>query len=107
MQKYLRMKKIKQLLQRLKRFQYPIIITLILVYMTFFDVNSFQNHYTLNQVISKLEKQKDFYRAEIQKDSLAIHALTHSKASLEKFARETYLMKRDNEDIFIVIDDNE
>ena len=99
------MKKVKHLLQRLRRFQYPIIVTLVLVYMTFFDINSFRNHYTLNQVIAKLEKQKDFYKAEIQKDSLAIHALTYSKASLEKFARETYLMKRDNEDIFIVIEE--
>ena len=99
------MKKIKQLLARLKRYQYPVIITLVLVYMTFFDVNSFRNHYTLNKVIAKLEKQKKFYKAEIQKDSLAIHALTYSEASLEKFARETYLMKRDNEEVFIIIEE--
>ena len=99
------MKKIKQLLQGIKKYQYPIIGVAVLIYMTFFDVNSFQNHYTLSKVISKLEKQKEFYREEIRKDSLAIYELTHSQASLEKFARETYLMKRDNEEVFIVIDE--
>ena len=73
--------------------------------MTFIDVNSFQIQYYLNRSINKLNKQKEFYQREIKKDSIAIHNLTHSKESLEKYARETYLMKRDNEEIFIVIEE--
>ena len=72
--------------------------------MSFFDINSFQNHYKLNRIIHKLDKQKSFYLEEITKDSLSLIELNSDKEHIEKFAREKYLMKRDNEDIFIVVE---
>ncbi len=92
------------ILEKVKRYKYLAIGLIILVYMSFFDVNSFQNHYKLNRVIKKLEKQKAFYKSEIAKDSVSLSELTSDGAHIEKFAREKYLMKRDNEDVFIVVE---
>jgi cell division protein FtsB len=98
------MKKIKGVYRSIIKYKYIIAGVIVLIYMSFFDVNSFQNHYKLNQIIHKLEKQKSFYLDEIRKDSLALIQLNSDKEHIEKFAREKYLMKRDNEDIFIVVD---
>ena len=39
---------------------------------------------------------------EIKKDSIELHKLTNDKKYQEKFARERYLMRKKNEDIFII-----
>ncbi len=98
------MKRMRIILEKFKKYKYLAIGLLILVYMSFFDVNSFQNHFKLNRIIRKLEKQKAFYQGEIEKDSIALSELTSDPSHIEKFAREKYLMKRDNEDVFIVVE---
>ena len=55
----------------------------------------------MNQEIKKLEKQKDFLRGEIDKDKVILEKLS-DKDELEKFAREKYYMKKDNEEIFLI-----
>ena len=40
---------------------------------------------------------------EIDKDKMALHDISTNAKTLEKFGRERYLMKKDNEDIFLVI----
>lgn len=79
------------------------VLTLIAfaVWMLFFDNNSWFIHNELNNEIESLETEKDYYRKEIDKDNKAIKKL-NSKDGLEKFAREEYYMKRENEEIFII-----
>ena len=48
--------------------------------------------------LKNAKDQKEYYQKEIEKDLYSIQELTTDTASLEKFAREKYLMKRDNED---------
>ena len=50
----------------------------------------------------KLNEEKEFYINEIRKDSIELHKLTNDKKYQEKFARERYLMRKKNEDIFII-----
>ena len=45
---------------------------------------------------------KAWYQKEIAKESVEAEQLKTNPATIEKYAREKYLMKRDNEDIFIV-----
>ena len=52
----------------------------------------------------ELNREKVYYRERIITDSLKLNELKTNNENLEKFAREQYLMKKDNEDIFIVID---
>jgi len=79
-----------------------VLITLgFIFWMLFLDSNSFLIHKDLNEEISDLENEKEYYRKEIIKDNKAIKELKKEEG-LEKFAREAYYMKRENEDIYII-----
>mgnify|MGYP003331122298 CR=1 FL=1 len=69
--------------------------------MFFFDSNSWFIHNELNNEISDLEDKKEYYQAEIDKDKKTIEILSDS-VEIEKFAREEYYMKRENEEIYII-----
>ncbi|WP_262501133.1 FtsB family cell division protein [Psychroserpens sp. Hel_I_66] len=71
------------------------------VWMLFFDSNSLIIHSELNEDISDLENEKEYYRNEIEKDKKAIKELS-TEDGIEKLAREKYYMKKDDEDIFII-----
>jgi cell division protein FtsB len=57
------------------------------------------------QVKSDLNKQKEHYDSNIEKDKAAINTLQNDTILLEKYAREKYYMKKDNEDVFIIVKD--
>ena len=76
-------------------------MVVFVVWMLFFDANSWLIHHELNTEIDDLENEKDYYLKEIKKDKKDLKKL-NTQEGLEKFAREEYYMKRDNEDIFII-----
>lgn len=80
---------------------FVIILIVFSVWMLFFDANSWFIHNELNNDIEALEDEKEYYKREIEKDNKAIKKLS-TEEGLEKFAREEYYMKRDNEEIFII-----
>ena len=75
------------------------------VWMIFIDQESIIVQYKLSKEIQGLEQQQDFYLEEIEKNKQSLNILTNDTASLEKYARETYFMKKDNEDVFIVVEE--
>ena len=81
--------------------KYMLIIFLFIIWMLFLDTNSWLIHSELNREIDKLEKNTRYYQKEIHKDQDQIKLLQDS-TMLEKFAREKYFLKRDNEEIFII-----
>jgi len=81
--------------------RYVLVLLLFLVWMVFFDENSYINHRELDNEIDKLEKSNDYYEKEMKHDKKIIKNLENPD-SLEKFAREEYKMKRKNEDIYII-----
>ena len=81
--------------------RYVIILLLFVVWMLFFDENSFLNHRELDKEIDKLEKSNEYYREQIQNDKKVIDNL-NDPDSLEKYAREEYKMKKENEEIFLI-----
>jgi cell division protein FtsB len=60
----------------------------------------------LTQKLNQLEEEKRFYKTAIEKNRSALHELKSNPANLEKFAREKYLMKKDNEDIFVIVEEH-
>ncbi len=76
-----------------------------MVWMLFFDQESVLVQSKLSKEIRNLEQQKKFYLEEIDKNKASLNILTNDTASLEKYARETYFMKKDNEDIFVVVEE--
>ena len=81
--------------------KYVIFILVFIIWMTFFDENSFLNHRELNKEIDKLEDANKYYKDQIGTDSKIIDNLNNPD-SLEKYAREEYKMKKKNEDIYII-----
>lgn len=57
----------------------------------------------LRHQLGQMEEQRDQYAVEIATTREQLHELNSDQALLEKFAREKYLMKRDNEDIFVLV----
>jgi cell division protein FtsB len=92
---------IKRLLPHLKD-KYVLATLVFLVWLTFFDRNDFFVQHEYRSKLSQLETEKQYYIDEIQKNRQSLTSLLASKKNLEKFAREKYLMKRDNEDIFVI-----
>lgn len=72
-------------------------------WLLFFDRHDIISQYKLRRQLHKLEEQKAFYLKEIAKDTKNLNELLTNPKTLEKFAREKYLMKKDNEDIFIIV----
>lgn len=83
-----------------------IMITLLFaIWMLFIDDFNVFHRLSLNQKINNLEQQKEYYKNEIKSDSALIKTLKNNPDSMERYAREKYLMKKENEDIFLVVDE--
>jgi len=81
--------------------RYVLVIIFVIVWMTFLDNYSYFEHQLLNNEIQELEDNKQYYIQEIKKDSTSIKQLRNGDQT-EKYAREKYYMKRENEDIYII-----
>ncbi len=80
---------------------YILVLLVFVVWMLFFDAHSLLFHHELNSDIKELEYQKEHYRSEMAKDNKALKELSTDEG-LERTARETYYMKKTNEDIYII-----
>lgn len=81
--------------------KYIIVGLFFVIWMLFLDNYSYLNHRFLNKEVDELQKNKTYYESEITKDKKSIKKLQNS-AEIERFARQKYYMKRENEDIYIV-----
>ena len=82
-------------------------IAVFSIWMLFFDQNNMVDRLKMSSEIRQLEADREYYQAEITKDSTRLHELTTDKDNLEKYAREQFLMKKKNEDVFVVIDEKD
>ena len=78
-------------------------MVVFLVWMLFFDRNNILNQIQLRQNLHQYQKEKQFYLEQIAADSEATYDLMSDSVHLEKFARERYYMKKDSEDVFLMI----
>ncbi|PKH50454.1 septum formation initiator [Tenacibaculum sp. Bg11-29] len=80
---------------------YVVILTVFVIWMLFFDENSYLTHREFNKEIKELEVWIDYHKNKIEKDKETIKKLQND-LQLERYARERYLMKKENEDIYII-----
>ena len=73
------------------------------VWMVFFDENNMMVQYSRWHELRALQKKSNYYKQEMAVVNKKYEELTTSAASQEKFARENYMMKKDNEDVFIIV----
>ena len=79
---------------------YIVISLFFIIWMIFLDTHSLLVHLELTKEINNLEKRKKFLEGQIEKDNKLILDLNNID-SLEKFARETYWHKKENQTILI------
>lgn len=79
------------------------LVTILFLAITFFigDSNLY-NRYKYDEKIHTLENEINRYKKEIERNRKKIQELQTDKVGLEQFAREEYLMKKEDEDLFIV-----
>ena len=75
----------------------------IIAWLLFFDKNDVFSQFDLMQKCNKLEKERNYYISALESNKSVLNDLQTNKKSLETFAREKYLMKKDNEDVFVFV----
>ncbi|TXI15127.1 MAG: septum formation initiator family protein [Pedobacter sp.] len=87
--------------------KYIISSTFFVLWMLFFDRNDLMSQYQYWNQLKKLEAEKSFYTKEIKTIKKDLNELNTNPIMLEKFAREKYLMKKENEDLFVIVNTSE
>ncbi len=93
---------LRKKIYRILRNKYIITLIVFFLWLLFFDQNNLVNRFSEVRRIRQLESEKDYFKERIKTDSTRLNELKTDSENLEKFAREQYLMKRDNEEIFII-----
>ena len=91
---------------RSQALKYTVVVVLGVLIVGFLDENSVLSHMKNQRRIALLEEEIAEYNANFERDQAQIRELDRNPKAMEKIARERYFMKADNEDIFVLSDDN-
>ncbi len=75
----------------------------LLVWLLLFDRNSLIDRMKYIRTLHDMEDEKQYYIERIDEDSRRLTELKTDRDNLEKFAREQYFMKKENEDVFVIV----
>lgn len=84
--------------------KYVISLTVFIIWISFFDRNDLFTQYDRKQELKKLQTSTSFYENEITGTRKNLSELNNDPAVLEKMARENFFLKRNGEEVFIVVD---
>jgi hypothetical protein len=87
---------------KLLKNKYFIVIVFFLVWMAFFDPKDWGLIAERTKKLHDLEKSEKALSQQIAETRKELFMLKSNAKNIEKYAREKYYMKKDNEDIFIV-----
>ena len=99
------MNKIKQWYNKIPdtfKNKYLIVIVLFSVWIVFLDEHNLIILNKRSNILQEKQDEKQLLIEEIKTDSNTLHSLNNDPEAIEKFARENFLMKKENEDIFII-----
>jgi len=85
--------------------RYTLILLAFALWMAFFDQNNMMRQLKLSKELDVARQQEQFFENEITNDSLAVFQLQNDLKAVEKFGRENYNMKKDDETIFLIVRD--
>lgn len=88
------------------RNRYITATVLFVVWIAFFDQTSLIYDLHLTRKENQLKAQKLYYEKQTQVAIEQLKELQTDPANMEKFAREKYFMKKNNEDVYILVDKN-
>ena len=78
-----------------------------LVWLFVFDRNSLIDRIKYTRTLHDMEEEKEYYLQRIEEDSQRLEELKTDRENLEKFAREQFFMKKDNEDVFVIVEEED
>lgn len=93
----------KKFLKYTRNFYFVFTCTFV-IWMVFIDSNDILTQFKLRSKLTELEKQKEFYLERKEKIQAEREELMSNTELLEKFARERYLMKKESEDLYVVVE---
>ncbi len=76
---------------------------LFLFWMLFLDSNDLYTQVRLSGQLETLNREKEFYLQKIEEVEQDRKQLLTDVDALEKFAREKYLMKKESEDLYVIV----
>lgn len=86
--------------------KYLITGTAFAIWMMFFDTNDFPLQIRRLRELNKIEHNEKNMALQISNTRKELKMLKTNPETLEKYAREKYMMKKDNEDLYIVTFDS-
>jgi cell division protein FtsB len=89
------------------RNKYLLTIIIFLIWLLLFDSNNLIARYRELRELHKLKNDREYYSKRIEADRQKLHELKTDNNNLEKFAREQYLMKKPDEDLYIILTPSE
>ena len=104
------MKKFKNIFHRIlqvRGLKYIVVTVMAVVLVGFVDENSWWRHMRNTIRINELQEEIDVYNERYRQDKERMDMLKRDPKAIEKIARERYFMKADDEDIFVLSDDNQ
>jgi cell division protein DivIC len=84
---------------------YIVSLAIFIIWMLVLDSNNLIARYQLSAKLGALEDEKEYYEEKIKEVQKDRDELFGDRESIEKFAREKYLMKKESEDIFVVVEE--
>lgn len=90
---------------RLMYNKFFLVFMLFLVWIMFFDSNNLISRYRIKAELHQLDQQKRYYLKEIAVNEETQDQLMNDLDKVERYGREKYLMKQDNEEIFLIIEE--
>jgi len=85
------------------RNRYVAVLVLFILYISFFDAHDLISQMEIKMELREISEEIDYLNEHTESAKSQIEELTSDKEELEKFAREQYLMKRENEEIFVLL----
>jgi cell division protein DivIC len=87
------------------RNKYLIAFLVFLVWLLIFDNNSLIDRIKYLNTLREMDTEKQYYLERIKEDTRRLNELKTDRENLEKFAREQYFMKKENEEVFVIVEE--
>lgn len=87
--------------------KYALTAGIFIIWIAFFDQNNLITQYQYHSELNKLNEEKRFYQEELEVIKEDLNELRSNPKTLEKFAREKYLMKKDDEVLFVIVEEED
>ena len=101
-----RLRRILRYVSSSSTLKYVVVLVVGVAIVGFLDENSVWSHIRNGRTIDELQSEIKLYREQYERDKAQLRRLDADPKAIEKIARERYFMKMDDEDIFVLSDDD-